>query len=62
MIAPQAMGRNANGIVIAQPLAGPVTYTRQKIQDRAWNDKMYFLPIVTDEMNRNKSLIQNPLY
>jgi hypothetical protein len=62
MIAPQAMGRNANGIVITDPLAGPVTYTRNKIQDRAWNNKMYFLPIIQDEINRNSELKQNPLY
>jgi starch-binding outer membrane protein, SusD/RagB family len=62
MIAPQAMGRNANGIVITDPLAGPVTYTRNKIQDRAWNDKMYFLPIIQDEITRNSELKQNPLY
>ncbi|MBA4057379.1 MAG: RagB/SusD family nutrient uptake outer membrane protein, partial [Marivirga sp.] len=62
MIAPQAMGRNANGIVIKQPLAGPVVYSLNKVQDRAWNDKMYFLPILLDEINRNKNLIQNPMY
>jgi hypothetical protein len=62
MIAPQAMGRNANGIVINQPLTGPVSYTRNKIQDRAWNDKMYFLPIILDEINRNQDLDQNPMY
>ncbi len=62
MIAPQAMGRNANGIVIQDPLAGPVEYSRNKIQDRAWNDKMYFLPIILDEMNRNTELVQNPFY
>ncbi len=62
MTAPQDLGRNANGIVISQPLAGPVSYTRNKIQDRAWNDKMYFLPIILDEINRNKDLIQNPFY
>lgn len=62
MIAPQAMGRNANGIVIRDPLAGPVTYSRNKIQDRAWNDKMYFLPIIQEEINRNSELVQNPLY
>lgn len=62
MIAPAALGRNANGIVITQPLVGPMTYTTNKIQDRAWNTKMYFLPIVQDEMNRNKNLVQNPLY
>lgn len=53
---------NANGIVIEDPLVGPVKYTRNKIQDRAWNNKMYFLPITLDEINRNKNLIQNPLY
>jgi hypothetical protein len=62
MIAPTVLNRNANGIVISQPLAGPVTYTVQKVQDRAWNDKMYFLPIILDEINRNAELVQNPLY
>lgn len=62
MIAPQAMGRPANGIVITQPLAGPVTYVRNKVQDRAWADKMYWLPIDQTEMNRNTTLVQNPLY
>lgn len=62
MIGPEAMDRNANGIVIQQPLAGPVSYTRNKVQDRAWNDKMYFLPIILDEINRNNQLVQNPYY
>jgi hypothetical protein len=31
-------------------------------ENRAWADKMYFLPIHRDEMNRNKNLIQNPGY
>jgi starch-binding outer membrane protein, SusD/RagB family len=62
MIAPTALGRNANGIIIEDPLSGPVKYTVNKVQDRAWNNKLYFLPIIQDEMNRNKQLIQNPLY
>lgn len=62
MIAPTVLGRNINGIVINQPLDGPVTYARLKLQDRAWNNKMYFLPIVQDELNKNKNLVQNPLY
>jgi starch-binding outer membrane protein, SusD/RagB family len=62
MIAPTALNRNANGIVIEQPLVGPVEYTRNKIQDREWKDKMYFLPISQDEINRNKNLDQNPGY
>jgi hypothetical protein len=31
-------------------------------ENRAWLDKMYFLPISRDEMNRNSKLIQNPGY
>jgi hypothetical protein len=62
MIAPAAMGRNANGIVITQPLVGPVVYQRNKVQDRAWEDKMYWLPIDQNEINKNKELVQNPLY
>ncbi|MGC1244014.1 MAG: RagB/SusD family nutrient uptake outer membrane protein [Chryseosolibacter sp.] len=61
MIGPDVMV-NANGIVIEDPLSGPVEYTRNKIQDRGWNDKMYWLPITLDEINRNKNLVQNPLY
>lgn len=62
MIAPQALGRNASGIIIKKPFVGPVSYTVNKVQDRAWNNKMYFLPIIQDELNRNKNLVQNPLY
>ena len=53
---------DANGIVIEEPLTGPVEYSRNVIQTRDWNDKMYFLPIILDEMNRNSELVQNPLY
>jgi hypothetical protein len=31
-------------------------------ENRAWLDKMYYLPINRDEMNRNNKLIQNPGY
>lgn len=31
-------------------------------ENRAWLDKMYFLPISRDEMNRNNKLVQNPGY
>lgn len=31
-------------------------------QQRAWLPRFYFIPIKTDEMNRNSKLIQNPLY
>lgn len=39
-------------------------YTPQNIdpgiENRQWNDKMYFVPISRDEINRNSKLIQNP--
>ncbi|WP_080239693.1 RagB/SusD family nutrient uptake outer membrane protein [Spirosoma rigui] len=31
-------------------------------ENRAWLDKMYFLPISRDEINRNNKLVQNPGY
>ncbi|GAB3916261.1 RagB/SusD family nutrient uptake outer membrane protein [Larkinella terrae] len=42
------------------------TYSVQDLgtgkENRKWADKIYFLPINRDEMNRNKKLIQNPGY
>ena len=32
------------------------------VENRTWNDKLYFPPIKLDEMNKNKKLIQNPGY
>jgi hypothetical protein len=31
-------------------------------ENRTWLDKMYFLPIARDEINRNNKLVQNPGY
>ena len=70
MIAPQALSTNAGGINIF--LEGTsrtdrttwknYRYQTRKIQDRAWSDKMYFMPIHRDELNRNSLLTQNPGY
>ncbi|PSR55064.1 RagB/SusD family nutrient uptake outer membrane protein [Adhaeribacter arboris] len=42
------------------------TYTVQEIdpgvENRKWDDKLYFMPINRDEMNRNNKLVQNPGY
>ena len=32
------------------------------VENRSWNDKVYFPPIARDEMNKNNKLIQNPGY
>lgn len=37
-------------------------YNIIKVQDMAWDDKNYFLPIPRDETNRNPNLVQNPGY
>lgn len=42
------------------------TYTTQEIdpgvENRQWADKVYFMPISRDEMNKNNKLVQNPGY
>lgn len=80
MIAPQTLGRKANGIQIRGSLKpGRVnniyrfdteiydySYSLIEIdpgkENRLWLDKMYWMPISFDEMNRNALLIQNPGY
>ncbi|MFD2035707.1 RagB/SusD family nutrient uptake outer membrane protein [Belliella marina] len=80
MIAPQTLGRQANGIQIRGTLKPGQSnslyrydpdiydYTYQVFdidpgkENRLWLDKMYWMPIHFDEMNRNSELIQNPGY
>ena len=42
------------------------TYTVQDldpgVENRTWNDKLYFPPISRDEINKNSKLVQNPGY
>ena len=67
MIAPKAY-ENALGVDVRYKLspdkttATKPTYKVIVAQERAWNDRAYFLPIKLDEMNRNSNLEQNPLY
>lgn len=70
MIAPQVMNEDAKGIEIS--VSGTNRWDRStfhnyqyKVIDvakRHWDNKMYFLPITLDEMNRNPKLVQNPGY
>ncbi|PRY89610.1 RagB/SusD family nutrient uptake outer membrane protein [Mongoliibacter ruber] len=80
MIAPETLGRQANGIQIRgtlKPGKSNVTYRYDTElydysyslididpgkENRLWLDKMYWMPISFDEMNRNSLLIQNPGY
>jgi hypothetical protein len=64
MIAPEVMSTNAQGVDIVYPVGNTTspTYTVKDVNDRAWEHKMYLLPIEQNEINRNINLIQNPLY
>ena len=55
---------NARGVDLRYNYSAPTipVYTVIEVQDRAWQDKMYFMPIYHDEINRNENLVQNPLY
>jgi hypothetical protein len=67
MTAPQAY-TNAKGVDVRYKLnpdkttSATPTYSVIDAQQRAWNNRFYFLPINIDELNRNNKLIQNPLY
>jgi hypothetical protein len=66
MIAPQvhpnAAGVNIRHKVDASGNVISTTFSMINAQDRAWNNRFYFLPISADEINRNANLVQNPLY
>lgn len=66
IIAPQAytnaQGVNITGIINADGTISSRTYSVISVQTRAWEPRFYFMPIKLDEINRNKKLIQNPLY
>ena len=70
MIAPDELDDNAMGIVLTAERNENDPYTDYRytnielteIQQRDWADKMYLYPIPREEIDRNESLIQNPLY
>ena len=66
LIAPAAY-TNAEGVNIRHKIdaSGNIlssTFSVINAQNRAWNPRFYLFPIKLDEMNRNKQLVQNPLY
>lgn len=56
----------AMGVDIVYPVAGSTanpTFTPKIVEPlRKWKDNHYLVPIATDEINKNTSLIQNPGY
>lgn len=70
MIAPAELNENAKGINIYAEATdrrdrstySNYSYSVADVQNRSWHDKMYYVPIHQDEMNRNAQLVQNPGY
>lgn len=65
--APEALGHTVHAISIKKYPDGHMTYSTEKVRsdwdgDRKWNNKMYWLPILKTEMDKNSNLVQNPGY
>ncbi|GAA4313987.1 RagB/SusD family nutrient uptake outer membrane protein [Compostibacter hankyongensis] len=68
MIAPKVMNEDAKGIEITvkgtdradRSTYHDYSYKVIDVQKRHWDDKMYFIPIPFDELQRNPLLVQNP--
>ena len=62
-IAPEVLSVDAMKVDIHKnPVTGVKTYTYSTFQTRDFPEKMYYLPIPQDEMNKNPNLQQNPGY
>ncbi|HLR91011.1 MAG TPA: RagB/SusD family nutrient uptake outer membrane protein [Balneolaceae bacterium] len=70
MIAPEVMNENGKAIEIHVEATDEhdrstyfnYQYSVYEWQERNWNDRMYFMPISLQELNRNSNLKQNPGY
>lgn len=62
-IAPDVLSVSARKVDIVKDLnTGKKTYTYSDFQTRNFPEKMYYLPIPQEEMNKDANLIQNPGY
>ncbi|MDD4362864.1 MAG: RagB/SusD family nutrient uptake outer membrane protein [Atribacterota bacterium] len=62
-IAPEVLDVDAERMdVWKDPQTGNITYTVQVFQPRDWYEKMWWLPIPQDEIDKNPNLTQNPGY
>ena len=60
MTADNGIGGDIYGMRIQRSTSGIYTYTKQKIETRVWDSKMYLYPIPQSEINKSLVLIQNP--
>src|SRR6185503_11728397 len=65
LIGPES-GQDGYGVEVTYPVQGSFNNpTFKKVvtdAGRKWVNKAYFLPITTDELNKNPALVQNPGY
>lgn len=54
------LGEPVFGMDIRKNSDGTFTYTREKVEDRFWEDFWYLWPIPYSEMIRSQALVQNP--
>lgn len=55
-----AIGGDIYGMRVLQNTDGTFSYTKQPIETRKWDSKMYLYPIPQSEMNKSKAMKQNP--
>ena len=59
-IAPEVIGAPVHKMHIVKNDDGSFAYDVQEMEDRAWRDAFYYLPIPGDEIQKNANLEQNP--
>lgn len=67
MEAGKYLGRTVHAITIIKADDGSRTFTTSDLRsdvggERIWDDKMYWLPILREEIEKNPNITQNPLY
>ena len=60
MIAPEVVGSPVHKMHIVKKDDGSFIYNVEEMEDRAWRDAFYYMPIPGSDMQKNKNLVQNP--
>lgn len=60
MIAESTLGSPLYGVDITKNTDGTFTYSKMVVENRVWDNKMYFYPIPQSELNIMKNWVQNP--
>ncbi len=61
-IAEETLGHPVHKMTVTDNGNGTYSYEVEQMEDRVWEDRMYWQPIPIDEIRKNKNLVQNPGY